>query len=303
MLKRAYKAVVTRALRAVLVETNDKLDTANHALAHIMRELVLLRTGRVGVWRGGLADGVAVLDDGSVSVEQTTKYRGELEFWVNLVKRPENLPGVDIVYEREFLTWQRDRLDELADWIGADDVGNWCAARTAVELGPGPYPMICVAQWRRAIAVDPLADGYVAEDLLPSNAHVDEVVWVAAPGEHTPLPAGHADLVVIENCLDHVSDPARVIAEIRRLLRPGGLVWLLVDLMTYTDAQHPHAFSEEKLRSLLAANGFEVVRDRVRDDHKSHPNADAEYRALLRKPGGEQPSPEVAVRTTAPARA
>ena len=303
MLKRAYKAVVRRALRSVLIETNVKLDTANDALAHVMRELVLLRAGRVGVWRGGLADGVALLDDGSVSIEQTTKYRGELEFWVNLVKHPENLPGIDLVYEREFGTWQRDRLAELGEWLGVDDVERWCAERTAVEFGPGPYPMICVARWRRAIAVDPLADGYVAEGLLPSNAHVEGVVWVAAPGEHTPLPAEHADLVVIENCLDHVSDPARVVAEIRRLLRPGGMVWLLVDLMTYTDAQHPHAFSEQRLRSLLAGSGLEVVRDRVRADHKSHPNADAEYRALLRKPGGEPPAPEVSVRAASPARA
>jgi hypothetical protein len=79
-----------------------------------------------------------------------------------------------------------------------------------------------------------------------------------------------------------VSDPGAVLGEIRRLLRDGGLLWLLVDLSNYSDHMHPHPFNEERVRGLLNQAGFEPVKDRV-SDHKSHPKAYGEYRGLLRK--------------------
>lgn len=278
-MKQQLKKAVQRVLRPGLVETHAKID----AIEHLLRT----RTGaEVAVWRGGLLEGKAVNADGSEDPALTPKYRDELKFWVGVARDPNQLKDAG-GYQNAFSTWQRDRLVELGRFLGLDDSpqarAQWCAQQSVVEVGAGPYPSIAEAQWRRAVAVDPIAEGYVIEDLLPRHAHADEVVYIAAAGENIPLPAGFADLIVIENCLDHVSDPPRVMGEMRRLLRPGGLMWLLVDLMDYSDHMHPHSFSEDKLRALIASCGYEVVKDRV-SDHKSHPHAYGEYRALLRKP-------------------
>ncbi|TVQ62541.1 MAG: class I SAM-dependent methyltransferase [Phycisphaerales bacterium] len=276
--KSLYKRVVRKLMRAGLADVEAHLQTIDQALA--------ADADRVAVWRGSLADGAAVLEDGREPAELTRKYRSELAFWVNVVKNTERVPGFEGEFEATFGGWQRDRLNELGRFLELPEglaLCEWCAERVAVEIGAGPYPMLAVATWKAAVAVDPLADGYLAEDLLPKRAHADRLIYLAAPGERVPLPAGSADLVVIENCLDHVSDPARVMREVRRLLKPGGLCWILVDLMDYRDEMHPHAFNEARLRALLAEAGFETLRDRV-SDHKSHPEAYGELRALLRKP-------------------
>jgi SAM-dependent methyltransferase len=217
------------------------------------------------------------------------KHREELEFWRWLLRTEEGRSSLDAPPEELFARWQRDRLCELARWLGLAEPGEqlderldaWCAAQSAVEIGAGPYPALAAApRWKRAVAVDPLARGYVEEGLLLAGA--ETIVYIEASGERIGLPSGCADLVIIENALDHVSSPEAVLAEIRRLLRPEGLLWLLVDLSNFTDHMHPHAFDEARARRLLAQAGFETLRDRV-SDHKSHPEAYGEYRALLKK--------------------
>ena len=278
--KQAYKRLMAKLLRSGLVEVNDRLEGVelalrSHASVH-------------AVWHGSLRDGCARDGTGTPLAGATAKLREELGFWVRTRDNPgESLAGVtDLIAAMH--DWQVGRLRELAGVLGfegdgADEgVRRWCSERSAVEIGAGPYPMIAVAKWKRAVAVDPLADGYRAEGLLPDTPEMRSTVYLAAPGEAVPLPAGFADLLVIENCLDHVADPPRVLAEMRRLLAPAGRVWLLVDLMEYRDVMHPHAFTEERLRATLRAAGFEPVHERIDHDHKSHPEALGEYRALLR---------------------
>jgi SAM-dependent methyltransferase len=177
---------------------------------------------------------------------------------------------------------------KMGEVLGLPGVGtpggidDWARERSVIEIGAGPFPLIASATkgWKRCVAVDPIARGYVEEDLVPSAAQ--HIVYVSAGGENIPLPCASADLVVIENCLDHVSDPRKVLEEIVRLLAPGGLLWIFVDLSNHVDHMHPHAMNEGKVRGLLMACGFEVVRDEV-TGHKAHPEAYGSYCGLLRK--------------------
>ncbi|MEX2217711.1 MAG: methyltransferase domain-containing protein [Phycisphaerales bacterium] len=220
------------------------------------------------------------------------KHREELAFWRWLIRTEAGRASLHAPFEEAFGGWQRERLVELGAALGLGGAGDaaldaWCAERSVVEIGAGPYPAVAAApRWKRAVAVDPIARAYVEEGLVPAAA--GHVTYIESPGERVPLPAGFADLVIIENALDHVSDPGAVLAEIRRLLGAGGLLWLLVDLSNYSDHMHPHPFNEERVRGLLAAAGFEAVSERV-SDHKSHPKAYGEYRGLLRRVEGRAP--------------
>jgi ubiquinone/menaquinone biosynthesis C-methylase UbiE len=157
---------------------------------------------------------------------------------------------------------------------------EWCRGRDAVEIGGGPMPSIGFRPFRTRVAVDPLANAYVGERLVPAS--MAGVTHLSACGECLPLAPWSSDLVIVENCLDHTDDPARVMAEVRRVLRPGGRLWLLVDLMEHRDALHPSPMSEARISSLLAANGFVTVY-REAWEGASHPMAKLQTRILAER--------------------
>jgi SAM-dependent methyltransferase len=71
----------------------------------------------------------------------------------------------------------------------------------------------------------------IAFDILPT-----EVVQVVADGHRIPLLSGSVDAVVVQAVLEHVLDPAQVVAEIHRVLRPGGLVYAETPFMQQVHA-------------------------------------------------------------------
>ncbi len=212
----------------------------------------------------------------------TAKLRGELTYWVQAAR--ETPPEPEDTLEARFRTWQTTRLRELGDRLALPDersLHQWAAETRAIEVGSGPIPALAVARWRAALAVDPLADGYAAEGLIP--VWTEHVVMVAAPGERLPTPSAGFDLAVCENALDHCEDPARVLRELRRVLRPLGRLWLLVDLMTHRDAMHPSPFADEaSVRAALQRAGF-GVRWLGAWSGASHPAAERQCRVLAER--------------------
>ena len=218
------------------------------------------------------------------------KYDAELEYWRWLVKKGGSEKGFGGPFAEVFGRWTSQKMVKMGEFLALPAVGqpgdihDWASQRSVIEIGAGPYPLVAAATkgWKRCVAVDPIARGYVEEDLLPAVA--SSVVYVAARGESIPLSSASADLIVIENCLDHVKDPAMVVREMTRLLAPGGHLWIFVDLSNHVDHMHPHAMNEDKVRRFLQTDGgFTVVRDEV-TAHKAHPEAFGSYCGMLQRP-------------------
>ena len=120
--------------------------------------------------------------------------------------------------------WHDDQLSALA--------AQWRLAEVSSVLDVG-----CgVGHWGRTLA-----------RVLPTNARVTGVdrdpLWIqkateraraaalaerfqyaVAPAETLPFESGSFDLVTCQTLLMHVAEPARVVAELTRVTRPGGLV-------------------------------------------------------------------------------
>ncbi|KKF02487.1 hypothetical protein WN67_08210 [Mycolicibacterium obuense] len=64
-----------------------------------------------------------------------------------------------------------------------------------------------------------------AVDLLGFDVYVSPLVQFVADGHSIPLADGSMDGVVVQAVLEHVLDPAVVVAEIYRVLRDGGIVY------------------------------------------------------------------------------
>lgn len=135
--------------------------------------------------------------------------------------------------------------------------------KVVMDIGPGPlgFPDACGAAL--SIGIEPLAERFAAAGLMIPGS---PAVYLAVGAERIPLVSGTVDVALSRNSLDHVRDPDAVVAEVHRLLRPGGTLILNVDLDHPATATEPHTFTEERVRELLA--GFEIVRETV--DERAH---------------------------------
>jgi SAM-dependent methyltransferase len=126
--------------------------------------------------------------------------------------------------------------------------------KVVVDIGPGAlgFPDACPA--RVSFGVDPLAERFAEAGLaLDSPA-----IYLSVGAEAIPLVSGSVDIVLSRNSLDHVDDPPAVVAEARRLLRPGGTLILNFDVGHGPTATEPHALTEPQVLGWLA--GMEIVR-------------------------------------------
>jgi SAM-dependent methyltransferase len=85
-------------------------------------------------------------------------------------------------------------------------------------------------------------------------------------------PENHFDVVTASEVIEHVPDPERVLHEIARVLRPGGLLWMTTPHARGISAlmlglkwslvcppQHLHLFSVRGAKKMLEQNGFRCL--------------------------------------------
>jgi SAM-dependent methyltransferase len=164
----------------------------------------------------------------------------------------------DVAPDYEGRRWQeaRAQVRRILREAGIEDDGFF-AGKVVAEIGPGPvgFPEACGAA--TALAIEPLAPRLAAAGLLLGGG---EAVYLACGAEDIPLLDASVDAVVARNSLDHVADPEAVLAEVKRLLRPGGTLILNVDVEGVPTAAEPHAFTIEDVRRLVAPLRIETER-------------------------------------------
>ena len=94
-----------------------------------------------------------------------------------------------------------------------------------LEVGSGGCGLIFNFGGDHAVGVDPLADHL--RPLFPWQRSSD-VPTIQAEGEDLPFDTGAFDIVLSDNVVDHARDPRRILEEIARLLKPGGLFYFTV---------------------------------------------------------------------------
>lgn len=100
---------------------------------------------------------------------------------------------------------------------------------------------------------------------LVAQAQQNEIaqVWDLEQPTPLPFPDAYFDAVVAKDLLEHLQKPWRTVAEIHRLLRPGGLVLASVPLprghRVWDDYTHVRGFTERALSQMFTDAGFEVI--------------------------------------------
>jgi SAM-dependent methyltransferase len=191
----------------------------------------------------------------------------ELGFWEEVARNAAS----GSLREIAFYEWRAGKLMERLERLGLTALLDGDAR--IVELGSGPVGVVGSLPARVRVAVDPLNGAY-AERPEFEALRSPEVRYLEAPGEAVPLEAGHFDLVIMENCIDHVRDVDAVMREIVRLLGSSGVLYMTVNARSRPgyfvhrvlarlalDPGHPHTFTRRRFQQLLRHHGFEVLED------------------------------------------
>jgi SAM-dependent methyltransferase len=185
-------------------------------------------------------------------------------------------------YRGERLERSGELLAEVLEHCVEDSA--WLEGKTVVSVGAGCTGDL--AAWPAAVkvALDPLMYAYQQLGMLVEDAPgTASTLYLSLAGEDLPLLDGCADVVLCRNALDHMPDPEAGLAEMERILRDGGLLFLSVDLGGEPTPDEPSPFEREDLRELVAPLFDEV--SRTEKDRPHSPHRDSSVRLLLRKRG------------------
>jgi SAM-dependent methyltransferase len=180
-------------------------------------------------------------------------------------------PGVSEAHWRkaqclELAFWSQ--WETLAPYAGLDlthyweeEIGHfgmtWASFRglRMLDVGCGPLGLVHFAdQAAERIRLDPLLAHYQHKRALPAPQ-----LSLSAVGEAIPLSDESVDLVVCFNALDHMRDPVSTVAEIARVLRPGGTALFMIHTfpawlrpLYWADRMHPHHYTPSEFSGLVA---------------------------------------------------
>ena len=138
-----------------------------------------------------------------------------------------------MTWRRDYATWrerrinqelyQDDRLAQLERMAGPLE------QLRLLDLGAGMGGFAVAAALRGAqVTVSEYNPAYCEIVRLRAARHKLSIPIFNAAGEQLPFPNAHFDCVVCWDVIEHVQDPERVLAEIARVLRPGGMVLITV---------------------------------------------------------------------------
>ena len=136
------------------------------------------------------------------------------------------------------------------------------AGKRVLDIGCGPVGLIhFLDNAGERIRIDPLLLHYESRMTLR-----DPQLSLAGLGESLPLASGSIDIAICFNALDHMQDPAAALAEIKRVLRPGGTLLLMIHSFPkwarpffWIDRLHPHHWTAPAFVRQVG-NTFEVER-------------------------------------------
>jgi ubiquinone/menaquinone biosynthesis C-methylase UbiE len=146
---------------------------------------------------------------------------------------------------RSYTRLERPAFEAIDDRLIAQLAPRLATARRVVDLGAGPGTLTAAIRARfpavHVVAVEP------SRDFAGASVH--------ARGEALPLADASADLAICLSSIRHVRDRAATLAELRRVVRPGGtLVVVELDPDAGADraANHARRLGSWLLRAVFA---------------------------------------------------
>jgi ubiquinone/menaquinone biosynthesis C-methylase UbiE len=181
----------------------------------------------------------------------------------------------------EFIRWSRSYDQSILQWLLFGPSHRAMIARIRSRFGDRPIRVLDVGcgtgQFgERILQALPNAQVFgvdLVAEMLRGGAqrwasHPNTLCPVQGDSEHLPFASGTFDVVTCANSFHHYPDQPRAVAEMHRVLRPGGRLmlidgyrdapygWFIFDVCVETVEGNVHHCSRSRLRDLFSAAGF-----------------------------------------------
>jgi len=139
------------------------------------------------------------------------------------------------------------------------------AGKRIIDIGCGPRGSL---EWAD-MAIERVGLDSLAKEYMKLGADRHKMTYVDGRAEHIPFPTAHFDAAFSFNSLDHVHDLEQTLAEIKRVVKPGGLFLLITELHAEATRTEPQAFSFEIIERFapdfiaLSTVAYEMSHERV----------------------------------------
>lgn len=137
-----------------------------------------------------------------------------------------NAPAHLVEAYRDYTVGQAERGRQMAGMfrrrLGEHFPGGGSAAALDLGCGSGASLLALAEGFGHAAGVDPSLANLLLARKAADEAGVRNITLVRGYGQRLPFPAGSFDYVNAQNVLEHVFTVDPVVAEVRRVLRPGG---------------------------------------------------------------------------------
>ncbi|MPZ24526.1 MAG: methyltransferase domain-containing protein, partial [Dehalococcoidia bacterium] len=156
----------------------------------------------------------------------------------------------------------RIRHREVVLDVGAGD------GRHMLEWSRHPYRLIAFD-----ISRNDLKRGKYMQGMMSwKHEQRGHVSWIEGDGNHLPFPDDSIDRIICTEVLEHVGDYRQLLAELLRVLKPGGSVafsvptphtervyWALSWEYWHSEGGHVRIFTPRRLRREIAEAGFKIT--------------------------------------------
>jgi SAM-dependent methyltransferase len=160
----------------------------------------------------------------------------------------------------------RLQLAEIIAYV--EDGGNSHIRPRVLEVGCGLGDFLVEA---RAAGFDIQGVDFSASAVAVANRTLGEEIARSGRLEDLNIPDGSLDIVVLADLIEHVRDPAQLIDQVRRMVKPGGVVFVATPSLDSLSArlmgrfwvefklEHLFYFDPRTIARLLGRAGFENI--------------------------------------------
>ncbi len=195
-------------------------------------------------------------------------------YWEKLARKIEE----SSVTQLDWYQWRATELEKnLAKFLNEKTKTNI----KILEVGSGPIGIVNYLKFGDRYAVDSLENFYRSNRTL-TKLRDPAVHYESSKGEKLAFKDKFFSLVILDNVLDHVHAPGKVLDEIRRVLSTDGLFYVAVNVHTRwgaalhtilsklkIDKGHPYTFTPKSAGKFVNKHQFTILSKSVGDYYQA----------------------------------